>query len=111
MAQCIRFVCSTCGFAIEAWSDGNPFYIDDDGKKKYAYHPNHHELSKCIANDVPHLCLDCGKQVKIDSRLEAKVCPKCRSVKVVETYELDGVECPKCRKGKFEQEEGIHAIS
>lgn len=111
MAQCIRFTCDSCGFSIEAWSDGNPFYIDENGKKVYAYHPNHDELSKCIANDVPHICLDCGNEVKIDSRLETKACPKCRSSKVVETYELSGVECPKCGEGRFKQDEGIVAIS
>lgn len=55
MAECFRFVCSGCGNSIEAWSDGNPFYIDEVGNKKYAYHPNHDELEKCIANDEPHL--------------------------------------------------------
>ena len=29
MAECLRFVCSGCGTSIEAWSDDNPFYIDD----------------------------------------------------------------------------------
>ncbi|MCA9099443.1 MAG: hypothetical protein KDA36_13695 [Planctomycetaceae bacterium] len=111
MAECIRFVCDSCGFAIEAWSDGNPFYLDEEGKKVYAYHPNHDELVKCIANDVPHLCLDCGKEVKIDSRLEQKVCSKCKSARVAETYVLNGVECPKCREGRFNQDEGIVAIS
>ena len=41
MAECVQFVCSDCGMSVEAWSDGNPFYIDETGSKKYAYHPNH----------------------------------------------------------------------
>ena len=40
MAECRRFVCSGCGRKIDAWSDGNPFYIDETGKKQYAYHPD-----------------------------------------------------------------------
>ena len=111
MAECIRFTCDSCDFSIEAWSDGNPFYVNEIGKKVYAYHPDHDELKKCIANDVPHLCLACGKQVKIDSRLETKACNNCRSSNVAETYRLEGVECPKCKKGHFRKQEGIVAIS
>jgi hypothetical protein len=40
MAECIRFVCSGCRHSVDAWSDGNPFYIDESGNKQYAYHPN-----------------------------------------------------------------------
>ena len=110
MAACIRFTCTSCGFSIDAWDEGNPFYIDETGKKVYAYHPSE-ERSLCIANDESFLCLDCGKQVKIDSRLEQKACPKCKSSRVIDTYQLEGVECPKCRKGHFKQDEGIVAIS
>ncbi len=39
MAEGFRFVCDSCDRTIEAWSDGNPYYFDDDGKKQYAYHP------------------------------------------------------------------------
>jgi hypothetical protein len=35
MAECRS---SGCGRKIDAWSDGNPFYIDETGKKQYAYH-------------------------------------------------------------------------
>ncbi len=111
MAECIRFVCSGCGQSIDAWSDGNPFYIDETGNKKYAYHPNHDELEKCIANDVPHFCLECGTESKIDSRLDSKVCPKCGSKKVVDTFRLEGVKCPKCKKGNFARDDKFHCIS
>lgn len=40
MAEGIRYICDNCSRAIEAWSDGNPYYIDDSGNKKYAYHPD-----------------------------------------------------------------------
>lgn len=111
MAQCIRFVCSGCGNSIEAWSDGNPFYIDRNGKKKYAYHPDHDELNKCIANDEPHLCLECGTESKIDSRLDAKVCPECHSTDVVDTYNLSGVKCPKCKSALFAKDNRFGFIS
>ena len=26
--------------SIEAWDEGNPYYINEDGKKQYAYHPD-----------------------------------------------------------------------
>ena len=111
MAECIRFVCSGCRFSIESWSDGNPFYIDDAGKKKYAYHPDHDELEKCIANDEPHLCLECGKVSKIDSRLDTKVCSKCRAMNVVDTFKLEGVKCPKCEDGHLVRDNDFSCIS
>lgn len=111
MAECIRFVCSGCGLSIEAWSDGNPFYLDETGNKKYAYHPNHEELAKCIANDVPHFCMECGVESKIDSRIDSKGCPECCSEKVVETFCLGGVKCPKCKGGQFARDEKFHCIS
>ena len=111
MAECIRFVCSGCGQSIDAWSDGNPFYFDETGNKKYAYHPNHDELAKCIANDVPHFCLKCGVESKIDSRLDGQVCPECGSEKVVGTFRLEGVRCPKCKDGHFARDEKFHCIS
>ena len=111
MAEGIRFVCSGCGQSIEAWSDGNPFYIDESGKKKYAYHPNHDELARCIANDVPHFCLQCGTESKIDSRLDVQVCRECGSDRVVETFGLEGVKCPKCKKGHFARDKDFYCIS
>ncbi len=111
MAECIRFVCSGCGHSIEAWSDGNPFYIDEAGKKKYAYHPHHDELEKCVANDEPHLCLKCGRESKIDSRLDSKVCPKCGSENVVDTFHLEGAKCPKCKAGHFASDKEFFCVS
>jgi hypothetical protein len=111
MAECIRFVCSGCGQSIKAWSDGNPFYIDDTGEKKYAYHPNHEELEKCIANDVPHLCLKCGTVSKIDSRLDLQVCPNCHSESVRDLFNLEGVKCPKCKDGHFVSNKDGYCIS
>ena len=64
MAMAIRFVCGGCERTIEAWSDGNPYYIDEAGAKKYAYHPDHERLSKCIGNDDPHLCLFVDPRVR-----------------------------------------------
>jgi DNA-directed RNA polymerase subunit RPC12/RpoP len=111
MAECIQFACSSCGKSIEAWSDGNPFYINETGNKQYAYHPNHDELEKCIANDVPHLCLNCGNEVKIDSRKEPKNCPECSSTNVVRTFRLEGVKCPNCDNGNFTRDTDFHRIS
>lgn len=62
MADAKRFVCGSCRRVIEAWSDGNPYYLDRDGQKHYAYHPNHERLDRCIGNDLPHLCLACGEK-------------------------------------------------
>ena len=111
MAEGIQFVCTGCNYSIEAWSDGNPFYLDENGKKTYAYHPHHAELEKCIANDSPHLCLKCGKEVVIDSRLDSKSCTDCGATDVVGTFCLDGVKCPKCHDGHFQRDPGFYRIS
>ncbi len=111
MAECIRFACYGCGHCVDAWSDGNPFYIDETGEKRYAYHPNHSELARCIANDVPHLCLLCAAESKVDSRLAEAVCPECGSANVVETFQLEGVKCPKCGDGRFARDRDHFCIS
>jgi len=99
MAKCLRFVCTGCGFSIEAWSDGNPFYVDGSGNKVNTYHPNHDEIEKYIANDVPRLCLQCGAESNIDSRLDPQVCPKCGWDNVVDTFALKSVKGPTCHGG------------
>ncbi len=40
MAQAVSYVFGGCGQAIEAWSDGKPYFIDDDGSKRYTYLPD-----------------------------------------------------------------------
>ena len=111
MAECRRFVCSGCGREIDAWSDGNPFYIDETGKKQYAYHPDHEGLAKCIGNDVPHLCLNCGHEVLVDSRGSKRICPDCNSAKVIKAFLLDQRDCPTCKNGKFLWDPSCQAIS
>ena len=111
MAQGIRYVCDTCGASVEAWSDGNPYYIDEQGRKRYAYHPDHERLDRCIGNDSPHLCLTCGKKFMVDSREPTSTCAKCGSVDIAATYELDGRRCPKCRTGKFAVDPDYGCIS
>jgi len=54
MAEGIRYKCSDYGKTIEAWSDGNPYFIDGRGKKKYAYHPDRENLARCTGS-TPHI--------------------------------------------------------
>ena len=111
MAEGIRFQCNECSMTIEAWSDGNPYYIDSHRKKKYAYHPDHENLARCIGNDSPHLCLSCGEEFLVDSRAPVSACPKCDSTEICDTFELDGKACPFCSKGTFQLDPTFHAIS
>jgi predicted RNA-binding Zn-ribbon protein involved in translation (DUF1610 family) len=104
-------VCGSCGRVIEAWSDGNPYYLDRDGQKHYAYHPNHERLDRCIGNDLPHLCLACGEKFNVDSLAPIKACPKCGSADIVRTYELDGQRCPYCKAGIFTVDPDYDCIS
>jgi hypothetical protein len=38
MAHGVYFVCRGCGREICAWDEGNPYYLDEFGRKRYAYH-------------------------------------------------------------------------
>lgn len=111
MAMAKRFVCGGCERTIEAWSDGNPYYIDDAGEKQYAYHPDHENLAKCIGNDSPHLCLGCGADVMVDSRAPIKACPKCYDGEIASTFDLEGRRCPYCKDGVFAADPGFVCVS
>ncbi len=111
MAEAVRYVCGACQKAIEAWSDGNPYYIDQGGDKQYAYHPNHERLAHCIGNDSPHICLACGVEFMVDSRAPTAECPKCGSRIIADSYKLGGQPCPFCKAGKFAADPGYHCIS
>ena len=101
MAEGRQYVCNSCGHSIEAWTDGNPYYIDENGSKQYAYHPDHERLNKCIGNDSPHLCLSCGHEFMVDSRDPVAACPICGSSEIADTFQLDGRQCPFCKKEVF----------
>lgn len=109
MAMSIRLVCKSCGTAIEAWDEGNPYYLDEQGEKQYAYHPSPLR-DQCIGNDAPHLCLACGEQFMVDSQSPTSRCPKCESDDIADTYLLDGRKCPCCKVGRFANT-GLGSIS
>lgn len=111
MASAQRFTCDTCGREVIAWSDGIPYFINEAGEKEYAYHPDHEGLSKCIGNDMPHLCLGCGHEFNVDSEKPRKDCPECGHKKIRKTYALAGWSCPFCKRGKFNTDPDYFAIS
>jgi DNA-directed RNA polymerase subunit RPC12/RpoP len=110
MAQCFRFVCDRCGDAIESWDEGKPYYVDDRGKKQYAYHPEP-ERELCVGVESPHLCLDCGDQFDVDSRDPVTTCPACTSPKIIDTFHLGGQTCPACKIGVFRIDPEFFCIS
>lgn len=111
MAQAIRYTCTHCDTSITAWSDGNPYYLDGQGKKQYAYHPDHEALARCIGNDTPNLCLGCGHEFMVDSEAPADACPRCRGDRFKPTFELEGERCPTCPEGRFSSDPDFHVIS
>ena len=111
MAEERLFVCGGCGHDIGAWSDGNPYYIDEAGAKQYAYHPDHERLVRCIGNDSPHICLSCGHEFMLDSRAPVSECPKCGASELADTYQLGGQRCPYCKDGVFTVDPNFHAVS
>lgn len=111
MAEAVRFICSECDKALEAWSDGNPYFLDENGQKQYAYHPDHENLARCIGNDSPHICLNCGEEALVDSRSPIQSCPKCKAENLVSAFRLEGKLCPFCKKGVFMSDQDFHLVS
>jgi DNA-directed RNA polymerase subunit RPC12/RpoP len=111
MAELRRFVCGHCNRAVEAWSDGNPYYFDAAGARHYAYHPDHHNLGRCVGNDEPHLCLDCGHPFVVDSRNPVAACPECASSQIRGAFDVEGCRCPWCNSGVFRVDPEYGAIS
>lgn len=110
MAYSIVFVCDNCAKDIEAWDDGNPYFLDSRGEKQYAHHPDP-DRDRCIGNDMPHLCSSCGHEFDSDSLAPSEHCPACASPKIVETWNLANVACPFCKHGHFRQDRDRYSIS
>jgi len=111
MAECKRFVCPLCSYAIASWSDGNPYYCDETGEKIYAYHPNHDALDRCIGNDTPYVCLDCAESFLVDSNSPQQQCPKCQKTSIIDSFHLGGKDCPSCHQGRLSADPDFHCIS
>ena len=110
MAQGFVYVCSDCKHEIQAWDDGNPYFLNAKGTKVHVYHPDQ-RLSLCIGNDDPHLCLSCGADFLVDSREPIDACPKCGSDDIRETTGLEGARCPYCKTGTFKRDSSNFMIS
>jgi DNA-directed RNA polymerase subunit RPC12/RpoP len=100
MAEGRVYKCSACAHAIEAWDDGNPYYLDERGEKRYAHHPSP-ERVRCTGNDTPVLCLGCGAEALRDSAAPIARCPRCAARGLVATWRLEGRTCPYCKAGTF----------
>lgn len=111
MAESRRFMCDGCGNSVEAWSDGNPYYVDEDGEKQYAYHAAHEALARCIGNDEEMYCLGCGREFRSDSNSRAVGCPGCSSPEIVSAFELSGCRCARCSSGVFRLDPDWQSIS
>lgn len=111
MAEALRFICNHCFHAIESWSDGNPYFIQEEGQKQYAYHPDHENLARCIGNDSPYICLRCGEEFMVDSLSPIEECPACSSTNMSDTFQLNGKSCPFCHKGTFNVDPDYYIIS
>ena len=110
MAQGTCFVCSSCSHTIQAWDDGNPYYLDAHGQKQYAYHPNP-KRELCTGNDSLYLCLDCGEESMVDSEAPVDHCVKCASRNFVDLMALEGKTCPVCKVGTYAADWNQVAIS
>jgi hypothetical protein len=91
-------------------AEGKPYYLNDRGRKKYAYHPQP-ERDLCIGVESPHLCLHCGKRFDVDSRAPMTVCPACKSSETADTFCLESKACPDCKSGVFHRDPEYYCIS
>lgn len=104
------FVCSHCARSIAAWDDGNPYYIDETGKKCYAYHPSA-DVERCTGTDVSMVCLKCGDECMSDSAAPSTQCQTCGSSELVRTWDLMECKCPYCSQGVFTVDPNTARIS
>ncbi len=104
------FACSHCDRKIEAWDEGDPYYLDKRGKKRHACHPDPHR-GLCTGLDSPVLCLNCGAESVSDSAAPIMHCPKCKAGKIMESWALDGRTCPSCKAGVFAEDPRCFMIS
>ncbi|MBT5832344.1 MAG: hypothetical protein HOH77_19305 [Candidatus Latescibacteria bacterium] len=111
MAEQLQFICKGCGHTLQAWSDGNPYYIDGKGKKQYAYHPDHEAPEKCIGNDSPYICLACGDEFKVDSEKPITQCPTCNAEDIVDKFKLEGKTCHACKTDVFGIDPNFFCVS
>jgi len=111
MAMGRFFNCNKCGKSISSWSDGNPYYFDEQGIKRNIYHPDHENLARCVGNDSPHLCLGSGASLPMDSIVKRNKCPECKSSKVKSQFTLEGCVCAYCKEGEFVVDPDKFAIS
>lgn len=135
MAERLTFVCTHCKFTIKAWDDGNPYFLSDAGKPQFFYHPcgkyllqeyiqqsfgkdlKGTELDAFLENRTGNMsnmiCLDCGREFKIDLKRRKAVCNsrKCKSKNISHTWELNGKQCPTCKLGVFKEDETQQVIS
>jgi DNA-directed RNA polymerase subunit RPC12/RpoP len=110
MALGRTFVCTGCAHAIEAWDEGNPYYVDERGERRYVYHPSP-ERARATGIEWPALCLGCGAEITQDSAARVARCPGCASPDVVDAWELEGRTCPYCRAGVYVEDERALKIS
>jgi hypothetical protein len=54
MASCSASICSHCGYTIEAWDDGNPYFLSYRGKKQFFYHPSGERLLESYKMQYMH---------------------------------------------------------
>ena len=98
MAEGVTLKCTHCEFTTTAWSDGNPYYLNERGEKQYAYHPSD-EVALCKEVDVPHICMSCANEFNVDSAAPIRRCPECNFGRISSLWRMQGKACPKCHEG------------
>ena len=89
MAMGIVFECTACSHRVEAWDEGNPYYVDESGRKRHAHHPSP-DHDRCTGDDASVMCLACGERSMSDSAAPIAACPRCASSEPVDLWEEDG---------------------
>ena len=84
-----RVVCTICARDFFAWDAGDPYYLNEAGRKIYPALPSA-ELHRCDETDTAILCLNCGTDGVSDSAVPATQCRRCGSSEIHGTGDLEG---------------------
>ena len=76
-----------------------------------AHYIDHEGLVRCVGSDSPALCLACGTEFMVDSKMPTAICPARETTKITDLNERDGRRCPFCKAGVFEADSDLHRIS
>jgi len=130
MPRYYYYVCDKCRFSpkrlksgsfngstMRPMPNGYTYVTDDAGNRIICGHPCEAlHIGEVLGKDAPIelieqrtgyinycVCLDCLADLEIDLKRDPRLCPNCKSNRVVKLREMVGTTCPKCKSGTFKE--------